>query len=254
MAVDLTIVGSGDAFNSDGCGNACQLLQDAVGALCVDFGPSALMGLRLHTDIAPSDVDMVVITHLHGDHFGGLHLLMVDADFPSHRTKPLVICGPTGIGRVVEDWYRLAFGPVPAARSYRLEFHEFQPGDSKTILGRRITAFAATHMGEGDQPLSFRIETAKGEAVVAFSGDTTWNDGLKELSSGADLFVCDCSCLEGPSPQHLTWKDLESHLDVLDARKLVVSHIGPSVRKAREQIQSTGVTMASDGLRLRVKD
>lgn len=253
MAVDLTIVGSGDAFNSDGRGNACYLLQDAAGALCVDFGPSALMGLRLHADVSPNDVDMVVITHLHGDHFGGLHLFMVDADFPSHRTKPLAICGPAGIGHVVEEWYRLAFGSVPAARSYRLEFHEFQPGDSKSILGRRLTAFAATHMGEGDQPLSFRIEAAKGEAVIAFSGDTTWNDGLKSLASGADLFVCDCSGLEGPSPQHLTWEDLKSNLNALDARRLVVSHLGPKVRKAREQILAAGVTMADDGLRLRIK-
>ena len=41
----------------------------------------------------PRAIDAVLISHLHGDHFGGLPLLLLDATLRP-RTRPLVIAGP----------------------------------------------------------------------------------------------------------------------------------------------------------------
>ena len=91
----LTIVGSGDAFGSGGRLNTCFFLETAKASLLVDCGASALPALK-GQGIAPNGVDAVILSHLHGDHFGGLPFFLLDARFLSRRDKPLLIAGPLG--------------------------------------------------------------------------------------------------------------------------------------------------------------
>lgn len=252
MAVQLTVLGSGDAFNSAGRGNACYLLQEdsAAGAVCVDFGPTALMQLRTHSAAVPNDIDAIFLTHLHGDHFGGLHLFLVDADFPSRRTKPLVICGPRGTEETVSRWYELAFGAVPAARSYDIRYVEMEPGETREILGRKVTAFAARHMGDGDTPLALRLDMVGG-VCIGISGDTVWTDSLLDAAQGTDIFICDCTGLAGENPQHLTWEVLRTRRSSLGTRLLLLSHLGSDVRQAVGMLdEEQGVLAADDGMRM----
>ena len=46
-------------------------------------------------DVVRDGIDLILITHFHGDHFGGLPFLLLDAQF-TRRTRPLVIAGPHG--------------------------------------------------------------------------------------------------------------------------------------------------------------
>ena len=67
----VTVVGSGDAFGSDGRSHTCFRLDVLNRCVLVDFGASAIVAWqRLKLDL--DDIDAVVLTHLHGDHFGGM--------------------------------------------------------------------------------------------------------------------------------------------------------------------------------------
>ena len=252
VTVQLTVLGSGDAFNSAGRGNAGYLLNDGAGAICVDFGPTALLKLRTCSQTAPNDIDAIFLTHLHGDHFGGIHLFLVDADFPSRRTKPLVICGPRGTAETVSRWYELAFGAVPSSRHYEIRYVEMEPGETREILGRRVSAFPARHMGEGDIPLAFRLDMSGGG--IGISGDTVWTESLIEAARGTDIFICDCTGLSGNSPQHLTWEALRPRRSSLDTRLLLLSHLGSEMRQAADSLSEEGVLAADDGMILEVRD
>ncbi len=91
----LTIVGSGDAFGSGGRFNTCFRLQSSPASLLIDCGASSLVALRSR-GIEPNQLDGIVISHLHGDHFGGLPFFLMDAQHMSRRTRPLAIAGPPG--------------------------------------------------------------------------------------------------------------------------------------------------------------
>src|SRR5260370_34989735 len=93
----LTILGSGDAFGSGGRFNTCFFLETAKGVLLVDFGSSSLIALKAR-DIDPNRIDGILLSHLHGDHFGGLPFLLLDAQFLALRERPLLITGPPGTG------------------------------------------------------------------------------------------------------------------------------------------------------------
>ena len=93
--MQLQFIGCGDALGSGGRSNTCFHVTGAGVNFLIDCGASSLPALK-RQGIARDDIDLILITHFHGDHFGGLPFLLLDAQF-TRRTRPLVIAGPQGI-------------------------------------------------------------------------------------------------------------------------------------------------------------
>src|SRR3978361_975374 len=91
----LQFVGCGDAFGSGGRQNTCFHVTGEQVNFLIDCGASSLPALK-RLGIARDAIDLILITHFHGDHFAGLPFLLLDAQF-TRRTRPLVIAGPQGI-------------------------------------------------------------------------------------------------------------------------------------------------------------
>ena len=85
----LTIVGSGDAFGSGGRFNTCFMVEAACHTILIDCGASSLVAVR-SLQIEPNSIDGVLLSHLHGDHFGGLPFLLLDSQFLNRRDRPLL--------------------------------------------------------------------------------------------------------------------------------------------------------------------
>ena len=90
----IRFVGSGDAFGSGGRWQTCIHLSAGGQVLLVDCGATSLVALKAQ-GMDPSAVGAVAVTHLHGDHFGGLPFLILDGQF-SRRSEPLLIAGTAG--------------------------------------------------------------------------------------------------------------------------------------------------------------
>ncbi|MGC4118338.1 MAG: MBL fold metallo-hydrolase [Myxococcales bacterium] len=247
----LTVLGSADTFNAGGRAHASYLVQDAHGAYCVDFGPTSLWALKAR-GFSPNDLDAVFLTHLHGDHFGGLQQLFIDAVYGSPRRRSLTIGGPVGTAKKVEAWFRLAYGGKTAGkRAYATRYLEWAPGESSRVAGRQVQTFRAAHMKPRDGALCLRIES--GSTVLAFSGDTGWTDPLVELARGADLFVCECTEDRAGLPTHLSWEELAPRFPLLEARRILLSHLGESMRKQQKKRSAPRVQFADDGLVLKLR-
>ncbi len=246
--VRLTFLGSADAFSGAGRGNSCYLIEDRHGTVAVDFGPTAMRALR-SMGMGSEDLDGVLLTHLHGDHFGGLHLLFIDARYRVARKRPLVVAGPPGTRSTVRKWIEIGWGLAGRRRPpFRIEYVEYRPGSTLTILGRKVTVFPARHQRAPEIATSLRVSTDG--RVLAFTGDTEWCETIVPLCEGADLFVCECTGAT-PTPKHLSWEELEPRLPDLRARRIVLSHLSDEAR-ARVRPDDRRVRLAEDGLVVRL--
>src|SRR3989449_7720517 len=96
--VRVTVLGSGDAFGSGGRLHSASLVESPRHTFLLDCGPSILQSLK-RSGRDPGAVDFVLLSHLHGDHFGGLPFLFMEYRFEEPRSRPLAVYGPPGTER-----------------------------------------------------------------------------------------------------------------------------------------------------------
>src|SRR2546426_9377789 len=96
--VRVTVLGSGDAFGSGGRLHSAYLVETPRHTFLLDCGPTILQAFK-QTGRDPGAVDFVLLSHLHGDHFGGLPFLFMEYRFEEPRSRPLAVHGPPGTER-----------------------------------------------------------------------------------------------------------------------------------------------------------
>jgi ribonuclease BN (tRNA processing enzyme) len=102
----LKIVGCGDAFGTGGLHTTCFYLKTDHAKCLIDIGVGSLPNLKM-MEINPSEIDLIVLSHFHGDHFGGMPNFLLDAAFVQDRKKGLTIVGPVGVEKKFGSYKRL---------------------------------------------------------------------------------------------------------------------------------------------------
>jgi len=245
--MQLTIIGSGDAFGSGGKLQTCFHVRHATGELLIDCGATTLTGLLRH-NIDTNGISTIFVTHLHGDHFGGLVWILIHALHVAGRTSPLTVVGPEGIEARFNTAAEALFpGATASPRRFDLIFRTHRDGEAMTVGGVTVTPFLVSHPS-GAPPYALRFEIDG--KVLSFSGDTEWVENLVTAARGADLFISECFAFDAAARYHLNWRTIESHLERLDARAVLLTHLGPEALANRDAIRHPKVRIAEDGLQL----
>ena len=226
MTRTITFVGTGDAFGSGGRNNTC-ILVDAPGIrFAIDFGATSVNALKA-LGIDPNSIDAVLLTHLHGDHAGGVPTLLMDAMLGAKRQRPLTIAGPPGtaarLPAITEALFPGSGGMRP---KFPLEIVEIQTLTPHRLLGLDITTYPAIHTPE-TIPTSIRIRVAG--RTIAYTGDTAWNDHLPTLATDSDILIAECYFHAKAVPFHLNYPDISTHRDTLQTRRLILTHMSPEM-------------------------
>jgi len=212
----------------------------------VDFGPTAMLQCeRLDVDL--SRLDGIYITHLHGDHIGGIAMLLVYLQFKIERTRPLVIAGPEGMEARLALLRESAYPSVlQRGLSFPIEFAHWKIPGTVDVLGRQVTAIRAEHDRLAIAS-SLRVDTDS--YSLSFSGDTGWQPKLAKLVEGTDMFICECSMETADYWGHLSVAELLEHRPKLKVKRLVLSHMSEEARAAAHK-QSTALDaiIADDGM------
>jgi ribonuclease BN (tRNA processing enzyme) len=244
MSVRLRLLGTGDAFGTGGRLQTCFLVEHSGGRLLVDCGASSLVAMR-REGVRPEEIDLVLLSHLHGDHFGGLPFLLLDSQYASGRERPLTVVGPPGTPARVEALMEASFpGSWGTRWRFELSLLELAPGERREVGGIAVRAFEVRHPS-GAPSLALRLEVDG--RVLAYSGDTEWVPALAEAARGADLLVTECYRFEPGVPYHLDHRTLEAHRGELDARRVVLTHLGSEAYERRAEMY---FEVAQDGMTL----
>lgn len=233
----LHILGCGDAFGSGGRNQSGYLVEAADRLFLMDCGPTTLLAMK-RAGLDPRGLDVVFLSHLHGDHFGGLPFFFISYLYECPRDKPLHIAGPAGSEEKVGELYRLMYGgDVPPTR-----FHILQPDRADVIEGIHVFPFRVPHQVHA---ISLGLKITYAEKQILFSGDSAWTDLFLSHARGVDLFLCECSFYEQESANHLNYKTLREKLAALACKKLVLTHLGKEMLQRREELDAT---CAEDGM------
>ena len=224
--MNLTFLGCGDAFGTGGRFNTCFHVSTAEGAFLIDCGASSLIAMRKF-GVEPNDIRTIFISHLHGDHFGGLPFFLGEARFYSRRTGPLTIAGPAGLRERLNTTMEALYpGSTQREFKFAIDVREIETGRTHEINGVRVTPFKVAHSA-GAPPYALRLE-CEGK-IIAYSGDTEWTDALIDAGRGADLFIVECLMAERRVKFHMDYPTLSQNLPRVGARCVILTHLGPEM-------------------------
>src|SRR2546421_287601 len=213
MAVSVRFVGSGDSFGSGGRFQTCIVVDGPHSRFALDFGTSSLIALA-QQGIEHNSLDAILLTHLHGDHCGGVPFLLIDAMLAAKRTRPLTIAGPRDLRRRMDAIREALFpGSHVMTPTFPLTWLEMEPGRPHAILDLVVTPQPARHTQETN-PTALRVEV--GGKVVAYTGDTEWTEDVARVARGADLFIAECYYYDKPIKWHLNYPTVAAQRDVAD--------------------------------------
>ena len=218
----VTFVGSGDAFGSGGRWQTCLQVQADGYVLLVDCGATGLAAMKSQ-GLDPQSVSCVVISHLHGDHFGGLPFLILDGQF-SRRTEPLLVAGPPGTAdRLASAMETLFPGSSQVRRRFEVLVTELATDGTAVALGpASVRGWEVVHAC-GAPPLALRVEL--GGASFGYTGDTEWTPALISAGRGADLLAAEAYTFSRPIRYHLDYVTLREHLAEIGPRRVVLTHM-----------------------------
>src|SRR5688500_10030617 len=90
--VSLHCLGVGDGTASTGRNHSAYLYSLGEVKVLIDAGEPVGRTLKI-SGVAADEIDRIIISHLHGDHIGGL-LMLLQGWWLDDRTKPLTIFMP----------------------------------------------------------------------------------------------------------------------------------------------------------------
>jgi ribonuclease BN (tRNA processing enzyme) len=243
----IQFAGCGDAFGSGGRFNTCFHVAGVNANFLIDCGATSLVALK-RLGIERNAIDLILVTHFHADHFGGVPFFILDAQFFAKRSRPLTIAGPIGLKEAYTQTMEAAFrGSSPAGRAFELSLVELPP--DQHWRGHHIEVLPArVRHGEPDGPFhAYRIAVEK--KIIAYTGDTEWTDALVPIGREADLLIAEAYVFEKQVPLHLSYKMLVAKLGLIEPKRLILTHMSDDMLGRADEVPHE---KAADGLVIQV--
>lgn len=242
----VTDAGSGAHGAGSGAPGGAAADRDGT-RLLLDCGNGSLANVQRVCDLA--ELDAVLISHLHPDHFVDLFGLYYALRFHPAGQQRVAVYAPAGaeafVRQLLSDEASRTFGEV-------CEFREVAAGDAVDVGGLTVRLFAARHPVE---TLAARVEG--GGRAITYSADTHVADDVVAAARETDLFACDATWLarDGPFPAgiHCTGEEAGQMAADAGAARLLVTHVVPSANAAEVAAEASRrydgeIVIAEDGL------
>lgn len=251
VSARLYIAGSSSAVPRPGRANSGYLLRSGGRAIAIDIGSGAFA--RMREVLEPSELDAIVISHMHADHFFDLIPLRYALRYEMPRETPLPVYLPPGGIRVVETVAR----PLKESGDFYdgvLDLREYDPRGALDAGACTLNFARTVHYIP-----AFAMRAEMDGAVLGFSADTAPCEAVADLVRDVDVFLCEAALgaagTENGRRGHLNAEEAGRLASQANAAHLVLTHYGASanavdLRDAAARAYTGPITVADDGLEI----
>jgi ribonuclease BN (tRNA processing enzyme) len=220
----LTVLGCGGTYAEPD--NACSgyLIEGADTRVWVDTGPGTFANLQRHVDL--SDLDAIVISHEHPDHWLDLPLVRnVLRYLRGNQTIP--VFGTAGT-RVLAEHLLEYIEPT-------FEWTTIADGDQFSVGGINVTCSRTDHPVE---TMAMRFEI--GSTSIVYTADTGPDWEVSALGPDPDVVLCEATMDDadtGTAP-HLTGGEAGRTAASAGAGRLLLTHLLPGSDGERRRAEA----------------
>jgi ribonuclease BN (tRNA processing enzyme) len=223
--MDIEFLGSSNAFASEGRTWSSFIVDRKFQ---FDAPPTLLPQLK-RLGVALDEIEVIFISHYHGDHFVGLPFLLLEYCYLTPRTKDLHIVGPPGCEEWIEDFSNKVYPNITRDAGYRRFYTDARPGETQAAGPLTFRALPMNHVKESMQAFGYRVQI--GGKTIAYTGDTMFCEEAIELGDGADVYIVDCTYSEGSGPEHMGLDDVKIIRDRISPETtMVLTHLNSRPR------------------------
>jgi ribonuclease BN (tRNA processing enzyme) len=238
----LHVLGCGDAFGSGGRKHSSYLIEARDRLFLLDCGPTALPAMK-QAGFDPARLDVIFLSHLHGDHFGGVPFFFLEYLYENPRAKPLHIGGPPGTEERLKNLFQVMYGDPSVPRKLPPTlFHVLEPNRPEIIEEIRVFPLRVPHQVN---QISLSLKVSYDGRELLYSGDSPWCDFFVTHSRGVDLFLCECCFFDDRASDHMSYKKIQENLSRLECKRLILTHLGKEMLSRRDEVE---VEMVEDGM------
>ena len=194
---------------------------DGATNVWVDAGSGTLANLQRHLGLA--EVDAVVLSHEHPDHWTDLEGFFNVCRFVTGR-KGIPVYAPAGLQKRTYE---------PDTSPF-LVWHDLSDGDRVALGGLSFTFSRTDH---GPETLAMRVDA--GGRSLGYSADTGPEWSLEALGPRLDLALCEATFQrdqEGTA-QHLSARQAGESARAAGAGRLLLTHVWPTVDRERSRLE-----------------
>jgi ribonuclease BN (tRNA processing enzyme) len=252
----VRVVGSSASVPRPGRACSCHLIRTREANVLLDMGSGALANLREVMDYP--DVDAIIITHMHADHFIDLIPLRYGLKYgPLLRDGRMPLWLPPGGEeqlRAMAETFQ-SEGPNDFLDEV-FEVQEYAP-DGELYIGNLSVTFAKTiHYID-----AYAVRVERDGASVCYSSDTAPCERVEELARGCNVFLCESALglavEKGPMRGHMSAIEAGEMAQRAGARRLVLTHYGTEFAPdelvdAARSVYHGPCAIADDGLEVTI--
>jgi ribonuclease BN (tRNA processing enzyme) len=230
----LTVLGKSPSWQDAGGACSGYLLQENDTAVLIDCGNGVFSKLRQRIDYV--DLDAVVISHLHADHFLDLVPFSYALTY-APRQQPVPV--PPWPGTAEPARPRL-LAPPGAREAFRrmvgvwgnddlienaFELEEYEESSRPEVGPLRFEFHVVPHFTE---TFAIKVSSSNGAGKLTYGADSRPAPELCEFAKGSEVFLVEATL---PRPErtgvrgHLTPEEAGEHARTAGVKRVVLTHI-----------------------------
>lgn len=238
MKIELVGTGSIGAKQS----SACTLINDEI---LVDL-PNGIIKRLKQTGHDILKIKVILITHLHGDHFLDIPFFMLEKFFYKAEEETKIYC-PVGTKLKIKQLFDLAFSGdyEKVYKNANVKFVEFEELEKENILNNIFVDSKLVDHGDIKPAYGFVMHIDN--KILGFSGDSKLCNTIEEIVEESNLAVLDMSCVDNINESHMRLSEIEELCQKYKDKTIIATHMHDYTREKAKDTNLENLIIPDDG-------